>query len=110
MTYCPAIPEKEENGLHLYIIQSAVTGAIKVGRSGNPDKRLKSLQTGSPYPLRIILVLDRRGWQEKALHERLSRFHTKGEWFLYQGLAGGLPLDIYEQLDLEVVDNWWVKL
>ncbi|MFZ9336495.1 MAG: TSUP family transporter [Burkholderiaceae bacterium] len=55
------------NSAHLYIIQSGVTGAIKVGRSDSPARRLHQLQTGSPYVLRIILVLEGGGPREREL-------------------------------------------
>ena len=32
---------------YLYIIQSDVTGQIKIGRSIDPDRRLKQLQTAN---------------------------------------------------------------
>jgi len=53
----------------LYIIQSDVTGMIKVGRSKNPDKRLKQLQTGNPNKLRLIAFFKGEGWKEKLIHE-----------------------------------------
>jgi hypothetical protein len=91
----------------LYLIQSNITGAFKVGRSDDPYTRVRTLQTGSPYELRIILILPNRGHQERDLHEKLRKYHTTGEWFSYEGLAE-LPSDIYESLDLEIVDWWWV--
>ena len=97
-------------GLHLYIIQSAVTGAFKVGRSSDPDRRLRDLQTGSPHRLKIILVVKEEGWRERFIHHRLNRFRSQGpnygEWFLEPGLSS-LPPDIYEQLDLDEVNTWW---
>ena len=44
--------------MHLYIIQSSNKGNFKIGRSKNPSKRLKQLQTGSPYKLKLVLVLE----------------------------------------------------
>ena len=100
----------KEWGSSLYIIQSRITGAFKIGRSSKPERRLKELQTGSPYELRIILVLKDQGHEELELHRRLKRYlsqgRMKGEWFSEPGLAS-LPDHIYEQLDLEVVNTWW---
>ena len=42
------------NNDDLYIIQSDKTGMIKIGRSKNPQKRLKQLQTGNPNKLKLI--------------------------------------------------------
>lgn len=94
----------------MYIIQSHTTGAFKVGRSSDPERRLRELQTGSPYKLKLILVLRDEGHREKALHDRLSGYRSQGtyqgEWFVEPGLVS-LPDDVYEQLDLEVVNSWW---
>ena len=42
------------NNDDLYIIQSDVSGNIKIGRSKDPQKRLKQLQTGNPNKLKLI--------------------------------------------------------
>lgn len=93
----------------LYIMQSNNNGAFKVGISNNPKKRLSQLQTGSPFKLKIILILEGKSSLEKDLHSRLRSFRLgsfKGEWFSYDGLPS-LPDWIYEKLDLNDVDNWW---
>jgi hypothetical protein len=95
----------------LYIIQSEFTGAIKIGVSKNVEKRISQMQTGAPYKLRAILILEGKGYLEKDLHFLLRDYRTtkkNKEWFLYESLSE-LPVWIYEQLDLEVVDNWWKK-
>ncbi len=91
---------------HLYIIQSDKTGAIKVGRTSDIEQRVKSLQTGASYTLKVVLFILNKGPHEKSIHKKLSKFKTKGEWFTYEGLSE-LPLWLYESLDLELVDNWW---
>ena len=97
-------------GEHLYIIQSAVTGAFKVGRSSNVEARLKQLQTGSPYDLRIICTLENQGYKEKRIHRRLkgyeSQTHHGSEWFIEPGLAS-LGDDIYGLLNPCAIDLWW---
>lgn len=97
------------NGRDLYVIQMAVTGDIKVGRSKHVEKRLKELQTGSPHKLKLILHLPGEGWREKSLHQRMKRksLRHNGEWFQVSALAE-LPDEIYGLLDLETQD-WWVK-
>ena len=45
--------QKQDND-KLYIIQSDLTGMIKIGRSRHPQKRLKQLQTGNPNKLKLI--------------------------------------------------------
>lgn len=93
---------------HLYIIQSDVTGAFKVGRSKNVQKRLKQLQTGSPYKLKLILELKHQGYIEKQLHEILKthKCRKNGEWFEFTA-TGYLPDEITEMLNLDIVNSWW---
>jgi len=97
-------------GNDLYVIQSDVTGVIKVGRTGNVERRLHQLQTGSPYKLRVILHLPGGAHRELPIHRRLEGFglkiKAKGEWFHYDALIH-LPDDLYEQFDLDVIDSWW---
>jgi hypothetical protein len=92
----------------LYVIQMGKTGAFKVGRSRCPKERLLQLQTGCPYPLRLILVLPGQGHLEPLLHRKLERGKTHGgeEWFDYDVLPE-LPVWIYEQIDLDVANWWW---
>ena len=94
--------------MHLYIIQSSNNGCFKIGRSKHPEKRLKQLQTGSPFRLELILVLENQGSQEKNLHKRFpkSEITCKGEWFDFN-LMGYLPDKIIEKLDLDFVNLWW---
>ena len=58
---------------------------FKVGISKNPNKRLKSLQTGHPYPLRIHSLKETDISQTKLLetviHRNLKHLRTNGEWF-----------------------------
>lgn len=94
-------------GNDLYIIQMAVTGDVKVGRSKHPEQRLKQLQTGSPHPLRLILHVPGQGSMERVLHQRMRDRRTRrsGEWF-EEGALAELPDELYDLLDLEQQD-WW---
>ena len=90
----------------LYIIQSDVTGMIKIGRSSNPQKRLKQLQTGNPNCLKLIASFKGEGWKEKLIHEELKRWRKKGEWFSYD-CVGSIPVFLYEQVPFGSFDDWW---
>ena len=94
--------------MHLYIIQSSNNGCFKIGRSKHPEKRLKQLQTGSPYKLKLVLVLKNEGAYEKSLHRLFPKreIKCKGEWFDFD-LIGYLPDHISEKLDLDMVNTWW---
>tara|TARA_Y100000389_G_scaffold189008_1_gene212237 strand:- start:2812 stop:3171 length:360 start_codon:yes stop_codon:yes gene_type:complete len=95
------------NGKDLYILQMAVTGDIKVGRSKHVHKRLKELQTGCPHRLRLILHAPDEGHRERGLHRTMRQrsLRRNGEWF-EEGALADLPVDLYERLDLESQD-WW---
>ena len=87
----------------------ARTGAVKIGRSADVERRRKQIQTGCPYEIRIILVLENQGELESKLHKLLKEYRTeqfRGEWFREGGLAE-LPLWIYDQFDLEMINTWW---
>ena len=93
---------------HLYVIQSDVTGAIKIGRSSNPKRRLAQLQTGSPYRLKLLTVVENNGHLEKSLHQTLKPFKQacKGEWFDFD-CAGSLPNWLCERIDWDIANVWW---
>ena len=94
-------------GRHLYIIQSDVTGAVKIGRSSNPVNRLAKLQTGSPHTLRLLAVCEGRGDTERDIHRIVATYRLrveKGEWFHHRCLPN-LPIWIYEHLPFD--DEWW---
>jgi len=69
----------------IYFIQQSPEddGPVKVGISNDPDRRIKSLQTGSPQKLR----LRDRFWTpddssvESTIHKMWSSVNKRGEWF-----------------------------
>ena len=74
-----------ENGA-VYAIGNIKHGFVKIGYSNNPEKRIKQIQTGCPFPVTII-----RTWQgmgrkeEKLMHRAYSKYKTVGEWFKIEG-------------------------
>lgn len=63
-----------------YFVQAASGGPIKIGKTtGAPAKRVASLQTSHPEPLRITRVLAFDCEQE--MHQTFSKFRMHGEWF-----------------------------
>ena len=64
-------------GVDLYIIQAAVTGSIKIGRTKDIDRRLNELQTGCPHKLRVIVLIPKEGFREKQLHQKLRRYQIR---------------------------------
>lgn len=101
-------------GRDLYIIQSRVTGACKVGRSDDPNRRLLQLQTGSPHQLKLILALEGGGYREASVHRQMRAHKTRGsqsgEWFSESGL-GEVPPDVWEQVQAWYLEDpdWWKR-
>lgn len=68
---------------YIYFIQSlAEPHLIKIGRSGDVEKRLVALRNGSPVKLKVVGLLAAPMWMEAALHELFKDERQHGEWFL----------------------------
>lgn len=84
----------------IYFVQYGRTPYVKIGYTGQDDllKRISSLQTATPEPLKILAVLDGTTAEEGALHARFSEHEVleDREWFWIRGdlkdfLAGVPP-------------------
>lgn len=62
---------------------------VKIGYSLNGiDKRLQSMRTGNPYPLKLYGYIDNVSIDvEQWLHRRLKKYNYRGEWFSLGVLA-----------------------
>lgn len=87
-----------------YFILDSANNAIKIGKSRNPQERLRALQTAHPRPLQLIGVLEEDC--EKRLHRQLKRFHLGGEWFhahahlrllIHRLTVGSLPAPVVSE-------------
>jgi hypothetical protein len=65
----------------LYFIQNTVTGNIKIGVSNDPNKRLRSLQTGSADSLVLLGALLTSELSEAKAHDMFRKHRIRGEWF-----------------------------
>lgn len=65
----------------VYVIHAIGTNRVKVGFSKEPEKRLKELQTGSPYKLSLLTQWPGNETDERRAHARLRRYKIGGEWF-----------------------------
>ena len=97
----------------MYLCQMAGTGAVKIGRSGDPERRRVGLQTGCPHTIKLIVVIKNAGYREKEVHAKLRRHLTRsysGEWFL-EACLGELPDWIYNSISPETLElinsDWW---
>lgn len=66
---------------YLYFIEAVDSGFIKIGRSLNPELRLKQLEAGSPNQLVILGKVSGGSELEAELHKRFSAHRERGEWF-----------------------------
>ena len=71
-----------ENNTNIYFIGSVHLGAVKIGKSINPDKRLAELQTGNSHELILYgIVKDVKEDYEVEIHQIFDHIRLKGEWF-----------------------------
>lgn len=66
----------------IYFIRSS-EGFVKIGLSNNPEKRLKTLQTASPYKLDLAYKMKGNESLEKYLHLLFAPYRAYGEWFQF---------------------------
>lgn len=66
---------------HVYFVQQGDSGAIKIGCSKDPTKRLATLQCGHSEHLRMLTCAPGTQQQERALHDRFAHLRVSGEWF-----------------------------
>jgi hypothetical protein len=82
MRLLPALPGASWAAGCIYYILSGETGRIKIGfTKGDPGKRLRALQTGSPTQIGIIAVHPGTPELEKRLHRQFAADRVHGEWF-----------------------------
>lgn len=65
----------------IYFVQTADNQYVKIGYATDVQKRLGSLQTGSPQPLKLIGTQPGDQPVERKLHERFHHLRRQGEWF-----------------------------
>lgn len=74
-------PQKTEKCDHLYIISDTDNNSFKVGRSINPEARLRAMRTASSHNLVLDIYYEGCGDKEAELHELLKDYRLHGEWF-----------------------------
>ena len=75
-------PQMESVKEYVYLIYNSM-GNTKIGISTRPSQRLKNLQIGSAYELKLLATResDKAPTLEKSLHEKYEKYHVRGEWF-----------------------------
>lgn len=68
----------------LYVINAVGTTLYKIGYSqASPERRVNELQTGCPYPLKVILAAEGEREDEAAIHNWMDAqgWRVRSEWF-----------------------------
>jgi hypothetical protein len=66
----------------IYFIEATGAGLLKIGfTDGDPEQRLKQLQTGCPHPLRLVATAAGSQKAEAELHRQFAHLRASGEWF-----------------------------
>jgi hypothetical protein len=68
----------------LYAISDGM-GRVKIGSSTSPDKRVRTLQIGSPVVYTLVGHTDCFQGLEYAVHKHLEKHRIRGEWFHEKG-------------------------
>lgn len=74
------VVQEEYDWPDLYFIGSA-GGPIKIGISVDPAKRVRQLQTGYPYELKVFATVRGGCLLEPEYHARFAAHRLQGEWF-----------------------------
>lgn len=75
------IKDKKLKPVYLYLMKSELTGLLKIGISGNPKKRRRTLETAQGGKIEIVHLMKGLNNLEKDLHRLFSHHRTDGEWF-----------------------------
>jgi hypothetical protein len=86
----------------LYVLVAGdATWPVKIGFTTKPvSARVKALQTGCPYELRLICSAPATRLEEQAVHNAFAPYRVKGEWFgsaphltrFIRAISGGTPI------------------
>ena len=71
----------------VYFIKNGNRNRVKIGFSEGHEKRLSSLQGGSPENLTLLGVIPGPAQLERRMHKKFAaqRIHPKREWFRIAG-------------------------
>lgn len=78
-----AIEQDRRSGSYIYFILDGDRGAVKIGRSRNPQKRFKAFQTAHSTQLEIVGLIDGGSIIEWLIHSNFRSHRISGEWFAY---------------------------
>lgn len=81
------LPDQKNNKQSgfVYFVINEKHEFCKIGYSIDPQKRLKGIQTGCPFPVFIKKVIGGTPSLEKKFHKHFQRQRSSGEWFYIRG-------------------------
>lgn len=65
----------------VYFAQAGEGGPIKIGTSEQVERRIRSLQSSIPQPLRLLGTVLGGHARERELHRQFEALRIQGEWF-----------------------------
>jgi len=66
---------------YVYFIEAVGLKRLKIGYSDDPDKRVRTLATGSPVSLRVLAKMPGTQAMEKEIHAKFAHLKVENEWF-----------------------------
>lgn len=78
----PASSTEPFGGARVYFIQCGTHGPIKIGTARDIGSRMDTLQTASPYLLRLLTSIPGDHAVERDMHLRFAADRLHGEWFM----------------------------
>lgn len=87
----------------VYIIQCEGTHYYKIGSSFNPNERLKSMQTGIPFDLKLIFYIEKEFANsiELMTHLEFQDYRIRAEWFTFSERIIAKVIDFLKKLKTE---------
>lgn len=79
----PVPDRRAGNRSYVYFLQAGPM--VKIGRSRNIKGRMNALQSGCPYPIRLVRVEGGGEATERRYHKRFRDYHERLEWFRLEG-------------------------
>ncbi len=68
----------------IYFLLNEKVNQLKIGRSTNVYKRIKTLQTACGVSLTLLATIPGHVKEEKNLHRRFAALRVLGEWFNFE--------------------------
>ena len=85
--------------VYFVLAQCGPSQRVKIGKANNVAKRVETLQTGSPYPLKLLVSIPCRSvkhaeYLEKLAHRMFRAYRIHGEWFHWTAPVRRLIADL----------------